>query len=73
LSELRTYTVFALSTEDSVFLVAGVLEGEHRCADAEPSSWADDFTPYYRFATSVQASDCDEAEKLAEEEFRESI
>ena len=75
MTERTTYTVIALSTEDGDFLVAGVLAGDHHCVDAEPSSLADagtTFYRFYRFATSVEASDPDEAEELAEKEFREA-
>lgn len=60
------YTVIALVEEASDdFIVAGVIAGEHKTVEADPER-----SPFYRFATTVEASSPDQAEALAEAEHR---
>jgi hypothetical protein len=56
-----TWTVLGLIAPGSdELLVAGVVQGEHQCADSHPQTGG-----YGRYATSVTAGDPDEAERLA--------
>lgn len=56
------YTVVGLIDPDSdELLVAGVIPGEHDCVDSGPLG-----DRFFRYAISVQASNPQEAERLAQ-------
>lgn len=62
---MDTYTVVGLTDEAGDLLVAGVLPGRHDCVDAESQSGE-----FYRYATTVEADDPDEAELKAYVQYR---